>query len=180
MTLPARPQTFGLENAWDLYAKLEWEIEKLKAAPVDRDPQDLAYGAFNAAVTAWQLMDWVWKEIDLSKKKRLSLNNLGDLQRLCRNQCRALYLCRQIATASKHWEVRDYADPSVQAKMDADVRRFSAGDPVGTPLSTWRWNLIIHDGAQTFNAIQVFDDAQYFWGQFMMKHLPRPTAKAGA
>jgi hypothetical protein len=81
MTLPARPQTFALETAWDVYAKLEWEIDGLKAAPLNQNPRELAYRAFNCAVTAWQLSDWVWEEMTATPNAAWWMREAGRIRR---------------------------------------------------------------------------------------------------
>jgi hypothetical protein len=170
MTLPARPRTFALENCWDVHAKLEWEIDGLKAAPTDRGPQELAYRAFNCAVTAWHLTDWIWDEMTELQKTSLGLTGRGSFQNLCREQSQPLHICRQIAVASKHAMVSAKPDPNVQTAMDMDVREFRAGDTAGTPLTNGRWKLTVHDGEAEHEAVRVFEEALHFWDQFMMRH----------
>ncbi len=48
----------GLENPVDLWSKLQWEIDQL-GVPVDQETV-ASYRAFNCAVTAWSICDWVW------------------------------------------------------------------------------------------------------------------------
>jgi hypothetical protein len=50
--------------------------------------------AFNAAVTAWHICDWVFNDMPLEQRKKLRFKNIGKLQDHAKKQCRALYLCR--------------------------------------------------------------------------------------
>jgi hypothetical protein len=59
MALPGVPQTFAVENAQDMSEKLWWEIEAYRDEP---DLQPKLWRAFNCAVTAWHISDWLWKE----------------------------------------------------------------------------------------------------------------------
>src|SRR5258705_13103099 len=116
MALPGQPQTFSIENCRDMLEKLDWEIDQLKHALATQLVEHLKYGCFNAAVTAWQLADWVHADLTDEQRKALGIgNNLGDLQEKVRTECRELYLCRQIATASKHQKVTAYFDETVSA-----------------------------------------------------------------
>jgi hypothetical protein len=84
--------------------------DKIPAGTVERGERTLLKlvhqlkdSAFNAAVTAWHLCDWVFNDMTPEQRAKLNFRNLADLQEHVRENCRALYLCRQAATASKHW-----------------------------------------------------------------------------
>ena len=123
MPLPSRDQTFAFEDCRELLRKLEREIDRYLEV-VGRDEQEpeallklvdqLRDSAFNAAVTAWHLCDWVFNDMTPEQRQRLGFTSLSDLQKHVRETCRALYLCRQAATASKHWKVNSHPDPDVE------------------------------------------------------------------
>ena len=48
----------GLDHPRDLLAKLDWELDQLNN--LAQDEMLSSYRAFNCAVTAWSLCDWVW------------------------------------------------------------------------------------------------------------------------
>jgi hypothetical protein len=50
---------FGLQSPRELLAKLDWELAQFDR-PVACSEQISSYRAFNCAVTAWSLCDWVW------------------------------------------------------------------------------------------------------------------------
>jgi hypothetical protein len=56
-SMPDR-KPLGLESPRDLLAKLDWEI--LQLGHVLEDETVASYRAFNCAVTAWSVTDWVW------------------------------------------------------------------------------------------------------------------------
>src|SRR5262245_22594136 len=90
--------------------KLDREIDRFQNA--DNSVETMIDAAFNAAVTAWHLCDWVFADLTKAQRDRLQIKSLGQLQEHART-CRALYLCQYAATASKHWKVTHYPDPSV-------------------------------------------------------------------
>jgi hypothetical protein len=162
MPLPSRAQTFGFDNCRELLSKLEREIDRYQEV-AGRDARDdpeallklvnqLTDSAFNAAVTAWQLCDWVFNDMTPEQRQKLGFSSLGDLQKHVRENCRALYLCRQAATASKHWEVNSHPDPDVEVVVWHD----NTG-----------WTIHFDDGGQEQSADVVFELARAFWTGFI-------------
>ena len=107
--------------------------------------------AFNASVTAWQLGDWVFNDMTVEQRQRLGFNDSNALLEHARTNCRALYLCRHAATASKHWEATQHPDPNVQT--------------VVTHENGWR--VLFVDGNKRTAADQVFAEALSFWTNFI-------------
>jgi hypothetical protein len=68
MALPGRSQTFALENCRDLLNKLEREAERFANAQGADERID---HAFNAAVTAWHLCDWVFNDMTADQRGSL-------------------------------------------------------------------------------------------------------------
>lgn len=69
--------------------------------------------AFNVVITAWHQCDWGFANLTSAQRAKLCINSRQDMQTIAR-KCRALHLCEQAATASKHWAVFDkYRDPKV-------------------------------------------------------------------
>jgi hypothetical protein len=158
MTRPGELQTFSFENSIDLVWKLDWEIIRiLHATP--SDIIDMKCFAFNAAVTAWQLADWVFDDMTTAQKQSRGISSVGDLQNLATSECRALHLCHWIATASKHRIVNNrYHDPTVTTA----VRSFPmAGGQAA------KWQLIIIDGNTEHDASDVFEEARMYWYRFL-------------
>jgi hypothetical protein len=110
MALPGQQHTFALENCRSTLDKLRREIERLR----DADGPARNDHAFNAAVTAWQLCDWVFANMTPAQKDKLKIHNRFDMQEHARHDSRALHLCRQVATASKHMRVSKFPDPKVK------------------------------------------------------------------
>jgi hypothetical protein len=157
MPLPSRDKTFALESCRDLLNKLEREIERLREATAREDVAGMADIAFNASVTAWHLCDWVFGDMTQEQRDRLNVQTLSDLRQTAVSN-RALHLCRQIATASKHWEISQHPDLRVGAAVSATPER--------------RIHFI--DGDKRIDALDVFEEAFDFWTRFIYPNNIQP------
>src|SRR5262245_35822771 len=126
MAMPARAQTFALEDCRDLLRKLDREVRRFASCKV---PDDRIDHAFNAAVTAWHLCDWVFNDMNEEQRARI-LDKPHDIEAMrekARTGCRAIYMCRYVATASKHWIVDRRPDHSVGVVTTAKPSHQSTG-----------------------------------------------------
>jgi hypothetical protein len=155
---PGELQKFSFENCVDLVWKLDWEIVRLLHA-TPHDIIDMKCFAFNAAVTAWQLTDWVFEDMTEDQRRKRGTSNLSELQHLVRQECRALHLCQRIALASKHRVVK-------LAHHDAGIT--TEVRPIPTPVGHWgKWELLVIDGATSYAAADVFEEARRYWYTFV-------------
>jgi hypothetical protein len=166
MAIPSREKTFGLESCRDMLAKLEWEITRFKDARPD-DVETLIYVAFNAAVTAWQLCEWVWADLGSEQRTDLGLPTLRALQDKARSESRAVHICRQIATASKHTQVTVAPDPNVETTTSATGVDAQADDEAINLIFAATWVLKVRDHGQTILAIDLFERALSYWTTFI-------------
>jgi hypothetical protein len=165
MPLLSRHQTFALESCRDLLEKLHRELDRYREV-TGRDEEDatalldlvdrLKDSAFNAAVTAWHLGDWVFNDMTPEQREAFGFTKVRDLQDYVRGKCRALHLCRYAATASKHWEVSSHPDPSVKVIVECD-------DNDG-------WAAHFFDDEKKIRAEQVFGEAIGFWTEFIYQN----------
>jgi hypothetical protein len=109
----------AMDDPQQMLAKLLWEIRELTTSMsvwVDNEEFPVAiFIAFNAVVTAWHITDWVWQS---NPERRASLaraynfayaetdtgikSGLKRFQDAVAKDCRALYVCREVANGSKH------------------------------------------------------------------------------
>jgi hypothetical protein len=126
------PNVFGLSEPQHMVSKLYFEIMKLMDSmsvwTERREFPEPLFIAFNTAVTAWHITDWLWESRETTRalmKQRFNFDynewsfrgrNTGfDLfQKAVARDCRALYICREIANASKHMRRRK-SDPKIRA-----------------------------------------------------------------
>jgi hypothetical protein len=151
MPLPGRHQTFALETCRDLLMKLEREIERYQCLDKTRI-EEMTDLAFNISVTAWTLCDWLFGDLTPEQRESLKLRRLADLQDRARS-CRALHLCRQVATASKHWEVTHHRDPDVDIIVMAE--------PSG------EWRIYFQDRGVRRESVPIFEEALQFWTELI-------------
>src|SRR6266550_2815650 len=64
---PTPPKTFAINSSRDMLEKLKREIERLAGSIIRQEVVD---HGLNAAMTAWHLTDWTWKEIKDSPRLR--------------------------------------------------------------------------------------------------------------
>lgn len=128
--VPAPPdKVFMLATPAHMLQKFHWEIMRLKEALTEK-PEKLgyvhapSYCAFNCAVTAWHIADWVWQSADAHHEDLLSRfglpltvddkKNFSLFQRGIRQTSRAIHICRQLATGSKHMTVSSLQTPRLK------------------------------------------------------------------
>jgi hypothetical protein len=147
-------KTFSLRGPRDLLAKLKWDIEQLQL--ISSHTVGYHYQAMNCAVTAWQMCDWVYADLNESKRA------LFPRERQFRDHIKAesnwLKICRELADASKHRNLKD--SPSLE---------------IGTPLidvfTTRNGETItqmqVYDGNAIYSAEQVMWGAYGFWEEYL-------------
>ncbi|WP_244063291.1 hypothetical protein [Bradyrhizobium sp. Ce-3] len=165
MPLPSQEQTFGFANCHELLQKLDREIDRYRdvAGRDEAEPEALVNlvdqlkdSAFNASITAWHLSDWVFSDMTLEQRKKLGIKKLSDLQNRARKACNALHLCRQAATASKHWAVSKNPDPTVRVTVACELET--------------GWLAYFEHAGKKIRAEQVFAEALSFWTGFIYQH----------
>jgi hypothetical protein len=180
MVEPPKPSeiqnVLAMDDPQQMLAKLLWEIRELTDAMsvwVDNEEFPVAiFIAFNAVVTAWHITDWLWQS---SPERRAALarrynfayaeteaglrKGLERFQNAVVGDCRALYVCREIANGSKHMR-RKKADPDVKAKAEWH----KAWESVGVVnVGDYVMSMTITDGNDTLDPIRWFIDAFSYW-----------------
>lgn len=166
----------AMDDPQQMLAKLLWEIRDLTTAMsvwVDNEEFPVAiFIAFNAVVTAWHITDWVWqsspdRRAALAKRYNFAYaetetgvrKGLERFQNAVVQDCRALYVCREIANGSKHMR-RKKADPDVKAKAEWH----KAWEKVGVVnIGDYVMSMTITDGAEELDPIRWFVDAFGNW-----------------
>jgi hypothetical protein len=171
--MPEAPDTvFVLATSQHMMMKLSWEIAALEEALASDDlhrMHDRAYIAYNSAVTAWHLTDWVWSEASpelrrnmLSKFKAIG-SQKRHFQMALAKDCRELQICRQIANGSKH-KVLETPDPTVRADVEWHIERARAGVfRPGDPLVKYGYQLFVIDQSTRRPALDVFHEVERYW-----------------
>lgn len=123
---------FGMDHPQQMYVKLAWELNTLmESMSVWKDneaaPEPL-FHAFNTAITAWHISDWLW-QYQPSTRKQLATKfqfvfeetstgvkkGLEKFQDVIVLHCDELRVCREIANGSKHMR-KTKTDPNIKAQ----------------------------------------------------------------
>jgi hypothetical protein len=166
----------GLHSAEDLLRKLRWEVGEMehKIGKVP-DNQVEAYHAFNAAVTAWHICDWVWETAPMELRARFkrdspepSAKGVRLLAALVCEQCRELYLCRHLATGAKHFRVDQFNDPGVTATLEAAIDIFESG--TGEVRFVSGSGVFVNDEGRQHSGLGLFNRALHYWKSFFQRY----------
>lgn len=170
-------KTFGLKWPRDLLAKLRYDIERLRCA---RSSDDAKYAAFDCAVDAWHMTDWVLAAVDSERHHQLC----GEVRlapqaavRFAEQQAERLPIlkyCREIANGVKHFELRPkYRMDNVSTNSTVTFQ-MRVGPDFHVDSMAPICQLII-DGVR-YNALEFFEDAHEQWLDFLKEE--RLSARA--
>jgi hypothetical protein len=174
------PNVFAMNEPQHMWAKLAWELQHLTdcmSVWVDNGgyPEPI-FRAFNTAVTAWHVSDWLWQfsaetRVKLKQRFRFSAKEtqaglrkgLKRFQDAVSGENRALYVCREIANGSKHMRLAN-PDPAIKAlaKWDPAVEAVGLAKPGDLIMS-----LRISDGDREQDAVLWFIEAFGYWERLL-------------
>lgn len=136
----------------------------------------IAYHAFNAAVTAWHICDWVWETASVELRERFKVDSPEPsakdkrlLTALVYAQCRELYICRQLATGAKHFRVDQFNDPGVSTSLEAAMNVFES-DASGKLHFFLTRALFVNDGDTKHAGLGLFNRALDYWESFFQRY----------
>jgi hypothetical protein len=178
------PKTFAINSSRDMLEKLKREIERLAGSIIR---QEIVDHGLNAAMTAWHLTEWTWREIQGSIPRFRSLiaragtpiRDLKQFQEFVKRDCAELAYCEGIAVSTKHFAFSKLPVFSTKVterfKINPDpigkdggatLHRFS---PTGETVSytAQASELWITDGRSLTSAAEVLEDAFQWWRKFI-------------
>jgi hypothetical protein len=171
------PNVFGMNKPQHMLTKLYIEIWDLSNSlsvwtKNESFPRPL-FIAWNTAVTAWPMTDWLWAAKQatrdkLSKKFKFEYNEatvsgrekgLGNFQKAIRKVSRELHICWEICNASKHMRLKT-SDPDIKVEIEWHEAKEAVGEvKVGDLIM----NLMVHDKDKKTDAQLVFIEAAGYW-----------------
>ena len=180
---PAPPdKVFGLAMPHHMLWKLRWEIAQLRSIlgkPCQHGAEvEPAYHAFNCAVTAWHMADWIWQSISKEERAEVLLKlhfdatgrNQDDFKTFTRSmmkQYRTLHICHQIAIGSKHKIIESYSDPELAVEEQWHKEPGSIRSRIEGGLALYSIRLVIRDGDVSRPALEVFEEAAQTWDRWL-------------
>jgi hypothetical protein len=164
----------GLEHPRDLLAKLDWELDQYNN-PVQNIESLSSYRAFNCAVTAWSICDWVWNSggEEVRAAVRAASPNADAkgseiLAALLRSECRELAICQQLANGAKHFRRDRHNDPDVASQRLPGVALYISKDGSDSRVVP-NVGVFIQDGSITYSDIGLFSRARDYWQEFFKR-----------
>ena len=122
---------FDLRTPRDLFAKVEYDFERVQADPLD------PFAAYDFFVTAWHLVEW---------KHQPATDGVARAALL--NRSPVLRVCEHLAVGAKHFEPDPSRHSSVTDTESAGVWAAGAWAPGAWAPNTWAGGLVVHlDGA---------------------------------
>ena len=178
------PKTLAINSSRDMLEKLKREIERLAGSIIR---QEIVDHGLNAAMTAWHLTEWTWREIQgsiprirsVTEKAGTSIRELKQFQQFVKRDCAELAYCEGIAISTKHFTFLKL--PVFSTKV---TERFKINpDPIGKDGGASRHQfspsgetvsytaqaseLWITDGRSLTSAAEVLEDAFQWWRKFI-------------
>ena len=163
-------RSFGLQTANDLLKKLEREYDRFCSSP----HEDKSDHAFNFAITAWHMVDWVWHESMDKSGAAFGCEKFDHFHSKVRSECGALQICYEIATGSKHVILKPEKAKAVELTKTTTSRGGgvvrSVVSPVVMPVATSvtgsypvAQHVIRLKAGGTVPARSVFGEALEYW-----------------
>jgi hypothetical protein len=157
-------KVFDLHSPTQMLKKLQWEQKQIETMLAADDP-DVIFAAFNAAATAWHLIDWIKTYSRIHPNMNLPAIDTRTYRDDVIARCPDLAVCRQISVGWKHRIVDQYNDPKVQALHVIDFYvKCENGLPVSNAPPTYsRMRPAIYRGKQSITLEVFFRNIVAFW-----------------
>jgi len=163
-------RVFGLATPRHMLQKLYWEIHSLERniesqVTETHSQLDAAYFAFNAAVTAWHLSDWVWEsasvelKAEIANELKLKASTVDEFQRSLSQNYEAIENCRNIANGSKH--KTDRGNQSFRVSLEWTYgSTFHGTTKIDAPIS---YDLLVVNNGHQVRAVEMFNEVFRVW-----------------
>src|SRR4051812_32421323 len=106
-------KVFDLKSPINMLDKLKWEIAQIEAL-LDAGDRKVIFATFNAAATAWHIIDWVKTFNAIYPHERHLPINPKHYRDDVTKRFPDLRICRQISVGWKHRIVEQHNDPTIQ------------------------------------------------------------------
>jgi hypothetical protein len=166
---------FGLKSSTDLYFKLLYDIERLRAA---RSTKAVQYAAFDAAVTGSHILDWVLMELSedayirltgIRRGQGLPKGDPGPIMRfinLNKDELPGIDYCRSISNSVKHMKM-SLGNPMKGMEIGSTAK-LKYTDHVITDVHVIAYIRTEPEG-EKISAVELFEDTAAQWREFLVK-----------
>lgn len=166
------PYGYKLHSPKSLLGKMDREL-----ARVQKDKKWQSDHAFNFAVTAWHMTDWLWhyaEETNPGQREYFGRTNKKRFQNFVRGESKALDICMDLANGAKHFHVSRQTKVALSADVSAkEIQGGSLGsfvldvDQLGGTIQVLKIRLA--DGTSVLPK-DIFKEALEFWYAFCRQH----------
>jgi hypothetical protein len=174
-------KVFDLSSPRQLLEKLRWESDQINKMAAEDDPR-VIFAAFNAAATAWHMIEWIetfWAlhpgevkpPIDVKAYRKDVISRFPDL-----------VICQQLTNGWKHRVIDRTNNPSVQALQVLDVYvKMKDGRPdLDGRLTYSKLRPRIYIGTKSINLDLFFAEVTGFWSSELDRLQFNPEFTVGA
>jgi hypothetical protein len=178
------PKTFAINSSRDMLEKLTREIERFAGSIIRQEVVD---HGLNAAMTAWHLTDWTWREIqgsiprlrNLTARAGTSIRELKQFQEFVKRNCAELAYCEGIVVSTKHFAFSKLPVFSTKVTERFRISPEPIGKDGGATLHQFSLTggtvsytvqaseLWITDGRSLTLAAEVLEDSFQWWRKFI-------------
>jgi hypothetical protein len=162
-------KVFDLVSPMQMLAKLRWESAQLASMIAADDPKAI-FPAFNAAATAWHLIDWIVEFSTTNPGERKLDIDEATYRASVVERCPDLDICRQIAVGWKHRVVSQRNRPELCALQVVSLYVRTGSDEVRKA----RWAPKIFDGNKLLDCDVFFESVTEFWAAELARLKFRP------
>jgi hypothetical protein len=168
-------KVFDLSSPMQMLTKLHWENDQIKSMLAIEDPKVIS-AAFNAAATAWHLIEWVNTFARVYPHEPKLDIDAKTYREDAISRCPELGICRQLSVGWKHRVVDRINNPDVQALHVVDIYvKTKDGLPIDGARPTYsRQRPAIYNGTKSIALDVFFERVTQFWSNELSRLKFRP------
>ena len=153
-------KTFDLNAPGGYLDKLEWEFSNMMRSH-EVGQREMSYHFINFSVTAWHMADWTFPFLSSGCRENLNISTLGCLQKYLLAKSSYIKMCREVATAGKHFSISRNPNGSI-ITMPVNIQVLDKANP--RVVSSW---LVSIEGG--WHAVdEIASGSILFWKDFLV------------
>jgi hypothetical protein len=160
-------KVFDLKSPVQMLDKLRWEIEQVKAL-VEAKDRKVIFASFNAAATAWHIIDWIKTYNTVHPNEKPLPIDPAHYRNDVTARCPRLRICRQISVGWKHRVVDQFNDPQIQALAVINIYVRQIDGKLYPSERRYEQSIAIFDGKKHIPIVEFFDDILAFWTEELL------------
>jgi hypothetical protein len=174
-------KVFDLSSPRQLLEKLTWENDQIKRMAAEDDPR-VIFAAFNAAASAWHMIEWIETFWTLHPTESKPSVNVETYRKDVISRFPDLAVCQQLTNGWKHRVIDRTNNPTVQALQVLDVYvKMKDGQPdLDGRLAYSKLRPRIYIGTNSINLDLFFSQITEFWSSELDRLQFDPDFTVGA